>query len=214
MRDTGIGIPADRLHTLFQAFTQVDTSTTRRFGGTGLGLSIVKRLTEMMGGEVGVESRDGQGSAFWFTASLGSAPAATPDLPAEPGFPGVRALVVDDNQTSLEVVGEQLERLGLRTMRASTAVAALSFLQAAAAPVKPIDVALLDEQMPDGGGAELGLRIRADERLQATRLILLVNPARQRAAVPRHLGIQRLPGEASGAARPRRVPTGCAGLTV
>jgi CheY-like chemotaxis protein len=177
IRDSGIGIPEDRLHTLFKAFSQVDTSTTRRFGGTGLGLSIVKRLAEMMGGEVGVKSQEGVGSVFWFTARLGVS-AIRPDVAApsiNATVRGQRVLVVDDNHTNCKVLTGQLKRLGMDAMCVNSAEEALSLMAGQRATGKPFDVALLDHQMPDCDGSELGRRINADPGLKATRLILLTS---------------------------------------
>jgi signal transduction histidine kinase/CheY-like chemotaxis protein len=180
LRDTGIGIPADRLHTLFKAFSQVDSSTTRRFGGTGLGLSIVKQRARMMGGEVGVHSREGEGSTFWFTARLDSAdaPAGAPVLPVSPGLQGRRVLIVDDNQTNCRVLTGQLDRLGIASQWVDSAAAALASLRERVVG-KGYDVALIDHHMPDCDGAELGSRINADFGINATRLILLTSSARQ-----------------------------------
>jgi CheY-like chemotaxis protein len=127
VRDTGIGIPQDRLHTLFKPFSQVDASTTRRFGGTGLGLSIVKRMVELMGGEAGVTTDEGKGSTFWFTARFGAAirsPQAQRRMPTT--LTARRVLVVDDNATNRKVLKGQLQlrhRCDMRDFAAEALVA-------------------------------------------------------------------------------------------
>ena len=186
VRDTGIGIPEDRLHTLFKAFSQVDTSTTRRFGGTGLGLSIVKRLAEMMGGEVGVQSREGSGSLFWFTARLEVSPvqAEANGLSINTSLRGQRVLVVDDNLTNCKVLTGQLHRLGMQAVCVNSAADALALLRAEYAAGRPFEVALIDHQMPGCDGAELGGRINSDPKLNSTRLVLLTSSG-QRSDVAR-----------------------------
>ncbi len=176
IRDTGIGIPADRLESLFAPFTQVDTSTTRRFGGTGLGLSIVRSLVELMGGEAGVESVEGEGSLFWFTLHM--APAVLSSLPVCPvpaSIKGQRVLVVDDNATNRKVLMGQLLLCGVEPVSASSADEALALMRQAAAAGRPFDAALLDHLMPDCDGAQLGRVINAEETLKSTRLTLLTS---------------------------------------
>jgi two-component system sensor histidine kinase/response regulator len=176
VRDTGIGIPADRVQSLFTPFMQVDSSTTRRFGGTGLGLSIVRRLVELMGGKTGAESVEGDGSLFWFTAHFASVvDVVQPLFPAPASIKGQRVLVVDDNTTNRKVLMGQLLLCGVDPVCASSADEALALMRQASAAGRPYDAALLDHLMPDCDGAELGRIIIQDESIKSTRLILLTS---------------------------------------
>jgi len=176
VRDTGPGIPADRLSTLFRPFSQVDASTTRRFGGTGLGLSIVKRLAQLMEGDAGVLSTPGVGSTFWFTARLGVGVARAPSPCAElAALGGLRVLIVDDNATNRRVLAGQLAVCGVEAVSVADGDEALAALDAGARAHRPFDVALLDFHMPDGDGERLGRRIRSEQHLGHTRLVLLTS---------------------------------------
>jgi signal transduction histidine kinase/CheY-like chemotaxis protein len=180
VRDTGLGIPEDRLHTLFKPFSQVDASTTRRFGGTGLGLSIVKRLAEMMGGEAGVLSRQGAGSTFWFVARLATA-AADASAPRPVAIFALlgRALVVDDNATTCKVLEGQLHRCAISSLSVNSATDALALMREEQRNGRPFDIALIDQEMPGCDGTELGRRIHADPCLKSTRLVLLTSSRQQ-----------------------------------
>ena len=174
--DTGIGIPASRLGILFSPFTQVDGSTTRKYGGTGLGLAISKQLAEMMGGEIGVESREGKGSTFWFTAVFEKQPEgqAPKDQPVS-DLVGVNVLVVDDHETNRLLVTALLRSWGCCFKEAPDGVTALALLRDAARSGEPFDIALLDMAMPDMNGKELGQRIRASAELERTRLVMMTS---------------------------------------
>lgn len=174
--DTGIGIPASRIDALFSAFTQVDASTTRKFGGTGLGLAISKRLVELMGGEIGVESEVGKGTTFWFTVT---APVAQDIAPvhgaAATVLVGRRALIVDDHPTNLRVLKRQLELWGAEVLSAESGAQALTVLASCAqvgVAALP-DIVITDMHMPEMDGQSLASAIRANAAWGALPVVLL-----------------------------------------
>jgi PAS domain S-box-containing protein len=176
VHDTGIGIPADRLGTLFHKFSQVDSSTARKFGGTGLGLAISRQLAELMGGESGVSSVDGKGSEFWFTAHLGRASTpASAEIPEGASFAGVRALVVDDNAISREILTRLMTQWGMRPEECGDGASALQVLGGAVAENDPFAVALVDTRMPGMDGDSVARAIRANPDLAATRIVMLTS---------------------------------------
>jgi len=165
--DTGIGVPKEKSQLLFRPFSQADASTTRRYGGTGLGLSIVARIVELMGGQVGFESQEGQGSRFWFAARLEKQAC---EWPRSPVFAGRRVLVVDDNARSRELLVELLGFWRCRVAQAGDVETALSRLRSAE---RPFDAAVVDLEMPGEGGEYLGGLVREDPALRDTPLLLL-----------------------------------------
>jgi ligand-binding sensor domain-containing protein/signal transduction histidine kinase/CheY-like chemotaxis protein len=183
VRDTGMGIPAAGIESLFQPFSQVDVSTTRHHGGTGLGLSIVRRLAELMDGDSGVESTEGIGSTFWFTARFGMSThkAETRRFDFE-SLKNRQALVVDDNATNRKVLKQQLTQLGMNPLCVDNAGAALKALEDGVNSGAQFDLAVLDYMMPGLDGFELGRRIVNDNRFKATRLVLLTSAQQIRSA--------------------------------
>ncbi len=176
VRDTGVGIPKDRLDRLFKSFSQVDASTTRRYGGTGLGLAICKRLCELMGGRIWVESEVGKGSAFHFTILADAV-----DLPKDvrrardsPELTGRRVLIVDDNRTNRRILRLQTEKWGMLPRETESAVEALEWIRRG----DPFDVALLDYQMPDLDGIALTNEIRRLKSADSPPIILLTSIGR------------------------------------
>ncbi len=174
--DTGIGIPADKVKKLFQAFMQADASTTRRFGGTGLGLSISKLLAEMMGGRIGVESKEGAGSTFWFTVVFEKQPVVSKqDLEEHADITGVRILSVDDNATNRRLLSVLLDSWGCRNSEAPDAKTALETLHAATAEGDPFRIAILDMHMPGMNGETLGRKIKENPEIRNTTLIMMTS---------------------------------------
>ena len=176
VRDTGIGIPADRMDRLFQSFSQVDASTTRRYGGTGLGLAISKRLSEMMGGTMWAESRPGAGSTFTFTVTAASAPSPVALAPAPAELKGKRLLVVDDNATNREVVRRQSTAWGMVVRDTGSPGEALEWIRRG----DPFDVAILDMQMPEMDGLTLAAEIRRSRDARSLPLVLLTSLGRRK----------------------------------
>ncbi len=173
--DTGIGIPEDKMNRLFQSFSQVDASTTRRYGGTGLGLAISKRLAEMMGGKMWAESQEGIGSTFHFTVLAEAAPAQSGYKP-RPQFNGKRVLVVADNSTNRKILTLQTESWGMTSVAVSSGAEALDCLRS----LPRFDIAILDYRMPDMDGRSLGAEIRKLKQGEALPLVLLSSIAANR----------------------------------
>jgi signal transduction histidine kinase/CheY-like chemotaxis protein len=185
--DTGVGIEAADSARLFEAFSQADSSTTRRYGGTGLGLAICRQLVGAMGGELGVESTPGQGSTFWFSLPLEPAQHPAPTRYRSADLTGVRVLAVDDNATNRLVLTEQLGAWGVEVDAVEDGETALARLTAQAAAGTPYSLAVLDMCMPGMDGLELSRRMRALPDVPATPAVLLtsspeVTPTEARAA--------------------------------
>jgi len=178
--DTGIGIDLEAQKRLFQAFVQADGSTTRKFGGTGLGLAICQQLVHRMGGDIGVQSRPGKGSTFWFTAKFEKQAGDTiTPAPRKAELRNVRVLVVDDNETNRSILHHLFESWGMKERVASNAEEALEIMRAQAARGKPFDLAILDRQMPGLDGLELARRVKKDPKLASTRLVMLISVDRK-----------------------------------
>jgi signal transduction histidine kinase/CheY-like chemotaxis protein len=167
VRDTGIGLTPQQMAQLFQSFQQADSSTTRKYGGTGLGLAISKKLAELMGGAVGVESEYGKGSTFWFTASLAIGEASRRVLLPHPDLRGRRILVVDDNHNARAVQTSMLASMRFEASAAASGAEALQRVRAAAGTPEAFDVVLLDWQMPGMNGVETAAALQALAREMA-----------------------------------------------
>src|SRR5271168_2884497 len=173
VRDTGIGLTKEQMGRLFQAFEQADASTTRQHGGTGLGLAISKRLAQLMGGEVGVESDEGKGSTFWFTARLGNG-AATRRHTVPPDLRGRRVLIIDDNPQARAVLSSMLVGMTFEADEAPSGLEGIEMVRDAADGNKPYEIVFLDWQMPGLDGFETGKRIRALPNLQVCPQLVMV----------------------------------------
>jgi signal transduction histidine kinase/DNA-binding response OmpR family regulator len=184
--DTGIGIPADRLDRLFQSFSQVDASTTRKYGGTGLGLVISRRLAELLGGRIWVESTPGKGSRFSFTIKARTAAAASAIAPLErtirlpPHFTGRRVLIVDDHAPSRSALQRQVEVWGLNAVAIGSGEEALRWIKEG----EGFDIGIIDMQMPGLGGAALATEIRRSMNAPSPPLIGLLTPGLRDAPNP------------------------------
>ncbi len=175
VRDTGIGISPERVNCLFKPFSQVDTSVTRNYGGTGLGLVICKQITELIGGQISVESKEGEGSTFWFIVVLKKQPHCQ-QAQVEPGsLEGLRVLVVDNNDTNCQTFKAYLESWRCRVEVAASASEAMKKLRSVADGDNAFQVALLDLSMPEMSGKSLGSEIKRDPQLKNLVLVMLTS---------------------------------------
>lgn len=179
VEDTGIGIEQDKLHTIFESFTQADQSTTRKYGGTGLGLSISRQIVGLMGGDITVQSRLGRGTTFVVTLELPLDEQGVEESEPDTDITDLYVLVVDDNAINREILDELLTGWNISHESARSGEEALQLLHRAADAGRPFQVAVLDYHMPGMDGEELARKIKTDPRLAATRLALLSSIGRK-----------------------------------
>jgi CheY-like chemotaxis protein len=172
IRDTGIGIPAEKQALVFEAFGQADSSTTREFGGTGLGLAISSQLIELMNGRIWVESEYGEGTTFFFTTKFKVSSASKTDPADLSSLRGKRVLIVDDNQTNLTIFEEMLKSWGMKTTTDDSPFSALEVLARAADAAQPFDLVLSDYMMPGLDGFGFVERIRANPKIEPTKVVI------------------------------------------
>jgi len=175
VEDTGIGIPAEYHDKIFQHFSQADGSTTRQYGGTGLGLTICKRLLELMDGSIHVESLPGQGSKFWIHVPLEKSQLEYSHSSNMADLVGIRALVVDDNQTNREILKIQLQNWQINVVCANGAEQAFMFMNKALENNEPFHLAILDMHMPKMNGLQLADKIYAHPGMRKTRMMMLTS---------------------------------------
>ncbi|WP_201323190.1 GAF domain-containing protein [Pseudanabaena sp. lw0831] len=173
--DTGIGIPLAAQAKLFQPFTQVDASTTRQYGGTGLGLAICKQIVELMGGTIHLESEENKGSTFWFTTPLQKQLNCFRNNTGAEVLENVRTLVVDDSITNCNILYHQLCSFGMRVDTIQQSSLTLSYLERAIAENDPYQIAILDMQMPELDGEQLGMQIKSSAKLKDIHLVMLTS---------------------------------------
>jgi signal transduction histidine kinase/CheY-like chemotaxis protein/GAF domain-containing protein len=175
VRDTGIGIPKERRQKLFESFSQVDVSMTRRFGGTGLGLAISKQLVEIMGGKIGVESEEGKGSVFWFILPFAKQPIYETESTQPADIQGIRVLIVDYHRTNRKILSTYLAAMGCLPSEVANSKEGLKKLLQAVEEQNKFDIVFVDQMMPDMDGETLGRTIKNMPSLQDARLIMLTS---------------------------------------
>jgi signal transduction histidine kinase/CheY-like chemotaxis protein len=176
--DTGVGLTADEQGRVFSTYSQVDSSTTRRHGGTGLGLAIARMLTQLMGGEIGVESEKGAGSRFWFTALFRESDIKASQPQPVGTLAGTAVAIIDDNRTNRVILERYLDSWGTRERSFEGGRQALRALRDAADEDDPFEVAIVDLMMPEMDGADVAAKIRADPKLKDMVILLLTSAGR------------------------------------
>ncbi|MEO6165540.1 MAG: PAS domain S-box protein, partial [Candidatus Binatia bacterium] len=179
VNDTGIGIAKDKIDKLFNAFTQADSSITRKYGGTGLGLAISKKFVDLMGGQIGVSSEEGRGSSFWFTVKLEKSHLTEPARQSHADLSRLRMLIVDDSSTHRALLESYLSSLGIASQSAADAPLALKLLRASAQRGELPDLVLLDSSLPGTNALEWAQAIRRENGLSRLKLLLMTTASQR-----------------------------------
>ena len=182
--DTGIGLTEQEVARIFAVYSQIDSSTTRRHGGTGLGLAIARMLTQLMGGEIGVDSEKGKGSRFWFTALFRDAPTKAREAHVRVSLAGATVAIVDDNRTNRTILERYVRSWGMHEQVFESGGDALRAMRRAATSSEPFEIAIVDLMMPDMDGATVARRIREDPSLKDLVVVLLTSAGRSQVAIP------------------------------